>query len=426
MSFEKPSSRQIIVICLLFAAITFGAYICYQTSRNWRKQAEIIVSTMQKMKELVKDNPPSHPDSLEWFNDYVFMNTEVGFSFVGVKQDNSQAVLCDDSCKEWSPGVAKYLASVAKAKKLFNSINGNEYFRKTDHAVYMFIFREPEIADSAPVQDDSNITIKSIIQLFVFVIIILVICYILISKFIGKKSCQKDDNFYGVKDNPSKNEDVNDDENLDSAPTFTCSKEHKAEYERLYDTLCLHGLTKYIAHNNFLLSGKYYKSILPQKYINDAVSDLIKEMFDYLDIIDSNIEIYVSYSNNDRFVKNKDTTGQYSTEDTGTKSITIKVFTDYTYKEVAAIAAHECTHYFAELHKLSVSDTENNERQTDIYAIMLGFGELLYEGYSPNAKSQYSNKNGVNTETTFQNRIGYISSLECLEIMDFIETEKRR
>lgn len=54
----------------------------------------------------------------------------------------------------------------------------------------------------------------------------------------------------------------------------------------------------------------------------------------------------------------------------------------YRAKQIEAIMAHECTHYFLAYHHISLSDPEENELLTDTAAVYLGFGQLLNDGYA--------------------------------------------
>lgn len=61
--------------------------------------------------------------------------------------------------------------------------------------------------------------------------------------------------------------------------------------------------------------------------------------------------------------------------------IVIKAHSDYTLELYIAVLAHEITHYYLSYHKYKTRFKGDNEFATDICAVYLGFGFMLYKAY---------------------------------------------
>lgn len=79
----------------------------------------------------------------------------------------------------------------------------------------------------------------------------------------------------------------------------------------------------------------------------------------------------------------------------------------YRFKQVNAILAHECMHYFLMFHDLTHPDERINELLTDVSAVYVGFGELLRDGYTPIETSWAQSGNVLYSTVT--HTLGYIT-----------------
>lgn len=71
------------------------------------------------------------------------------------------------------------------------------------------------------------------------------------------------------------------------------------------------------------------------------------------------------------------------------------------HKQKLAILAHEMSHYYLiHQHKIYINDTDENELLTELNAVFIGFGFLLFDGYRVLEK-QIGNK-------IYKSRVGYI------------------
>jgi hypothetical protein len=168
--------------------------------------------------------------------------------------------------------------------------------------------------------------------------------------------------------------------------------------------------------NQFVIKA-HYKNIYgnelgrPSDYVTNQIKFLTEDILSYLEINPVSVVVDILYLSEKRY-SNHSNVGQY-----GNNFITIKVLSDYTYEDVAAIAVHECMHHFMELNGLNVDDTQTNEANTDIYCVLLGFADIMIAGY----KRHWSGPSDKDSSS----RIGYIPPEDCQSAKMFAEDKKK-
>lgn len=177
---------------------------------------------------------------------------------------------------------------------------------------------------------------------------------------------------------------------------------------------------KLLTKKDFIIKNKYYNHIKPGKYVTEYIEDLAAEIFDYLNI-SSKLNVVVLYDENDRYTSKRQETGYYRSNKV-TRDIHIIVKKDYDCEDIAAILCHEITHYYMELIGLEYSNKIKNEEATDVLSIMLGFGEIMINGYR---EHRYEMTVGVNIVRKYTSKIGYISQRDCKVIYSLFKKMKK-
>lgn len=177
---------------------------------------------------------------------------------------------------------------------------------------------------------------------------------------------------------------------------------------------------KLLTKKDFVIKSKYYNHIRPGKYVTEYIEDLATELFDYLNI-SNKLAVVVLYDENDRYNSAKEKTGYYRRNNIS-RDIHIVVKKDYDCEDIAAILCHEITHYYMELIGLEYTDKLQNEEATDVLSIMLGFGEIMINGYG---EHQNEMTVGVDMVRKYTSKIGYISQRDCKVVSSLFKKMKK-
>jgi hypothetical protein len=175
---------------------------------------------------------------------------------------------------------------------------------------------------------------------------------------------------------------------------------------------------------DFLLASGYKELLHSVRYVDKTLKKLMGDILSHMNLKPVNIEIFVDYSdcysdcNSSNYSFNPfkyEETGNYESN-TQQRSIEIRLKKGYTYKELSAILVHECSHYFAEVYHITAENKVINEQNTDILAIILGFGAILEEGYQEHEEVCHG--------TIKKTKIGYIASANCSQIKEYVHAKK--
>ncbi|MCD7823174.1 MAG: hypothetical protein LUG86_04050 [Oscillospiraceae bacterium] len=83
-------------------------------------------------------------------------------------------------------------------------------------------------------------------------------------------------------------------------------------------------------------------------------------------------------------------------------------------EQLIATLCFVCTCYFMDNHSLGWSDSDMSKKRADVMAILLGFGNYLAVAY----QEWQTQKTQNNTVTTTTHKLGYLSTAECLQVME--------
>lgn len=233
-----------------------------------------------------------------------------------------------------------------------------------------------------------------------FVIILLILLYIAFLMFVVRRSA----NLAGENKNNKKTK-----KSVDDAEYFTPVL---AMAEGVYMVFARQKL------ENFLLKDYYVpESLFKIKVANklSAQKELEKVLLDILQFLGLPplVQLIIEYDDEVNNAAGKTQAGSYQKTTYYYRSINIKIQRTYRPINILAILCHECTHYFMEFHKLNWNDTELNEQRTDVVANLIGFNNIMAEGYRE-FKSFQNGKSIVH-------KIGYITDKDCYDISYFLD-----
>ncbi len=83
-------------------------------------------------------------------------------------------------------------------------------------------------------------------------------------------------------------------------------------------------------------------------------------------------------------------------------------------EQLIATLCYVCACYFMDNHNLGWSDSDMSKKRADVMAILLGFGNYLAVAY----QEWQTQKTKNNTVTTTTHKLGYLSTAECLQVME--------
>lgn len=187
--------------------------------------------------------------------------------------------------------------------------------------------------------------------------------------------------------------------------------------EPMCQKLLNNNLGKYL-ETDFVINNPY-RSIKynNKKEAEDFYLPYLVDILKYLNL-PINVNLRINFVDENKFAKEA---GRYQSSIVS-KTITINISKNYSLINVLAIMSHECTHYFMEYNKLNWKDTELNEERTDMMTCIIGFSDVLINGY----KIVEDVERHINYITTTRTKIGYISSEECKEIKDYLNYQRRK
>lgn len=202
-------------------------------------------------------------------------------------------------------------------------------------------------------------------------------------------------------------------------PTYSEDNPSVILAEGMLDRLVSIGLEKYLLYD-FSPSIVFTNDDI---YHYDSLVEVCKTFFSeiltHLEL-PSHVFLNINYCNSAPQNGNKTTrAGSFSSQGY-LKTIDINVESYYSASNIKAIICHECTHYFMSYHKLDSTLEEINELRTDVLAILLGFGNILIDGYK---QTSFYKRHG-DTEKHITSVIGYISSSDCSNVYQFLVSKR--
>src|SRR5690554_3971065 len=182
------------------------------------------------------------------------------------------------------------------------------------------------------------------------------------------------------------------------------------------DILFIINQTGYVRPKKYFLfepDYKFYKRLnncFKYKNKKEILQKAVNELSDHINISDPPI---VNLIDNP---KNKNP-GIFLYDYYGKHNIKVNFELIHNSYSLAAVLAHELTHYYLFKENLQKEGKENNEKLTDLMSVYLGFGKIMLNGYEPYnlmniSKSDFiADKKNVNTEKVCNNKIcayGYL------------------
>ena len=205
--------------------------------------------------------------------------------------------------------------------------------------------------------------------------------------------------------------------NISTVPTWE-NVQNEIIAEGVFEKIISNGLDEYLLSDFTLNDNLYYEDLRIPENAYEKLTVILCDVLKYLKLPQL-VLLKVIYVGED---ENKNhTTGHFQSEH-NKKIIVIKIKKEYSPINVLAILCHECTHYFMEYNKLNFNDTKLNEIQTDIIATMIGFGEIMIEGYKEIVREKKCDNKDVYYTST---KVGYITSSDCVEIKKYLNYKRK-
>lgn len=177
---------------------------------------------------------------------------------------------------------------------------------------------------------------------------------------------------------------------------------------------------------NYVMSYELENELLNNRFNEKAISHLVFDLMRHLKMPFQVIKIVITADNNPmkrcqvivdkdgnaRFSDASETpsvAGQYVSTGFVSREIRINMKEGYNFHTVAAIICHEITHHYLFGRNVRLSDTDENERLTDLAAVYLGFGLYMLLGYKPYKVDRTSTNGSAGTVTkTISYSVGYL------------------
>ena len=158
---------------------------------------------------------------------------------------------------------------------------------------------------------------------------------------------------------------------------------------------------------------------LPKKQITrENIHEVLVDILRFLELPDI-VALIVNDGSDSVHTNGTTNAGSYNRNMNGYRTVSINIESFYGLSNIMAILCHECTHYFMEYHKLNWNDTELNEQRTDIVANLIGFNQIMTNGY------REFNEVRKTTNQTITHKIGYITSRDCEDLKYFLERRRK-
>ena len=156
------------------------------------------------------------------------------------------------------------------------------------------------------------------------------------------------------------------------------------EVYAMADRLLKHNVGEYLLRDyNSNTNFTIVKDISKELLLRRDLTHLMMSILSYLGL-PGIVDLKINYL---RDIDTQKEAGQY-TRNIEKRAIELNVRSDYDFDNIIAILCHECTHYFMEWNNLNIEDREQNERNTDITANLIGFSEFMIKGYRTSQKTE--------------------------------------
>lgn len=187
--------------------------------------------------------------------------------------------------------------------------------------------------------------------------------------------------------------------------------------EGIFNKIISKGLKNFLLSDFSTNNKLLYEDLRIPENAYKKISIILVDILQYLHLPPF-VKLQIEYVNKSQ--SETQTAGNFHSE-SNKKTILIKIKKEYSPVNILAILCHECTHYFMEYNNLNLADTKLNEIQTDIIAVMIGFNEILIEGYKEIINESYIDYNKIQHTS---NKIGYITSCECQEVKNYLNYKR--
>ena len=170
----------------------------------------------------------------------------------------------------------------------------------------------------------------------------------------------------------------------------------------------------------FLLKDFSFSMVIEKDYLTSPgllkslTQQMVKELTVYLKLPPIPINAYIVENHQGR-----GKAGEYA----GTcKEIRLFVTEAHEPEQVAAVLCHEVTHYFMQWYGLDdPGDIRLNERRTDVIACLIGFSEIMVNGYMVMS----SLENWGTAFPTTSSKVGYLNATECKMVCEYLLEYRR-
>ena len=157
------------------------------------------------------------------------------------------------------------------------------------------------------------------------------------------------------------------------------------------------------------------KKVINENYTQGSLQMLSDDISQYLGLKYS-IKVTPKHENTDyasvdvKTLLESDKAGLYTVINGRHREIEINIKYKFKFKHILAILVHESLHNYLDHRNIRNNNTVENEILTDLSAVYLGFGKILYIGYKKMKRQSISSKSVVNVTTMHHKQLGYVSS----------------
>lgn len=165
--------------------------------------------------------------------------------------------------------------------------------------------------------------------------------------------------------------------------------------------------------DTFVMPYTFQRHLVKHCLEKAPIGSLVTKLMQHLDLPQKNIDIVVTVDYLSSKFSSSGAAGQYISAHRGRNEIRLHLLHDYSYHTIVAIACHEVTHHYLTQKGIRIQPDSENEKLTDVAAVYLGFGNYIYDGYTPD-KMVYDRKVKVYpfmigySQKTQTSKLGYL------------------
>ena len=202
---------------------------------------------------------------------------------------------------------------------------------------------------------------------------------------------------------------------VEFANSIIKSSKKKAGYNKDIDVL---QMSVGCPGKQFVVDKKLRTNIENRSNIEADLQELMCQFLEHMQINGENVQLFIVHSQFSR-ATGAGRGGAYYKSYNETNQIEIIIKKEYEFYDIAAILAHECSHYFLDYYKVNDAINGDSELFTDITAIFLGFGHILQKGYAPKA-----GRTGILQQAEYFS-LGYLDYLEVETVRRLCKGRRR-